>query len=294
MNSKDVSRVDMYDVIHKICRNNYSVLSTYTPFVTVFTVFEDKLDELKGWIKNEVKSTGGYALDKNKRRRLLESESLYLSSKLYNYAILAGLDELKRRVKYAPYELKQASEKELAGISHQLAMDASDNLAGLAPYLIDAAWLTAFGARINDFLAFTGTYAYAVAERKKAREEGTRLVKEIGEWLRNALDPAMDHFRESEHFIFANYKNGRKIVNPGSRTPALKGKVTDAEGNPLKGLKVVIAGTQRKSITTPLGNFKFISLKSGRITVLVLEGKKEVARKEVGVPHDGVVEITVR
>lgn len=291
MTDQEIARMGMYNVVQKICRDEYTVLSAYAPFVTVFTVYENILIELKSWLMKQLDNPAGIVIDKNKRRKWLEDDASLLSAALFVYARGASLMELSRRVKYAPYKLATVNEKELLGICHQLLSDGEDNLAGIAPFLIDAAWLLAFEAKINDFMSFIGAPASARADKKKATEEIKRLVPEIGLWLREALDPVMEYFKAQDSLLYATYKNGRKIVDSGSRKPALKGCVVDSEGNPMKGLIVRIAGTTRKSITSAKGNFRFIQMKAGKYMVVVFDKKTELVRKTVDVPHEGILNV---
>ena len=142
-----------------------------------------------------------------------------------------------------PTRLQRASEQELTGICHQLWQDAQANLALLAPYLIDALWLTAFEAKIDAFVALIGAPASARADIRKATEEVNRLVKAAAECLRLNLDPLMTYFELHDNTLYSTYRNCRKLISPATEKPALKGKVTDTEGKPLKGLQVTIAGT---------------------------------------------------
>ena len=293
MDNYERARIGVFDVIRKICRNNYAVLSTYAPFVTIFTDFESKVDELDDWLVKQAGQLEGASYDKSQRRlRLIEDAGL-LSSLLYVYAVSAGLTELMLRTKYSPTVLKHSGDRKLTGICYQLHQDGLENIAALAPFMIDAAWLNAFLTKINGFSGVIGSPAAARAVRKKATEEIKRLVPEIAFVLRHKLDPVMDYFKLQDSLLYANYRNGRKMISPPTEKPALKGKVSDTEGKPLKGLQVTIAGTQRKSITTALGNFRFKRLADGKYTLIVKEKKKEVARQVVDVPVNGEVGIII-
>jgi hypothetical protein len=287
------SQIDSFDVIRKICRDNMSVLSAFVPFNPVFEEFEDLMTGLESARVEQYDKSKGVTISKQKRRKELETATFVLSSKLYVYAKSAVLEELERRVKYTPSDLKYALEKELGGICHQLTNDANANLAGLAPFGIDSGWMSAYVAKIDAFLSLVGAPRSAIEDTKKATAAIKRLIPEISTLLREKLDPIMVHFDETHHSLYGVYKLGRKIVRQGSRSPALKGHVTDSEGNPIKGLIVRIAGTTRKSITSAKGNFRFIQMKMGKVTVVVFDKKKELVRKEVGVPHEGILNLEI-
>lgn len=289
MIDRERSAINAFDVVRKICLNHWDVLSLYAPFVVAYGVFDVMHTELYNQLVKQRVNPGGYTMEKRARRQVVEKDASLLSNALFLYAKKEGLQELAMKVKYAPSALKLANEKELVGISSQLTNDANAHLGGLAFYGIDALWLASFVSKTNYFLDFAGTPASVREDRKKATAEIKRLVAEIRRHLRENMDVLLQNFRDSQPLIYGEYKHGRKIVETGSRTPALKGKVTDTEGKPLKGLQVLIAGTQRKSITTALGNFKFISLKPGKKTLIVKEGKNEVGKKVVEVPCEEVL-----
>ena len=59
MNDAESSKVDMFDVVRRICRKNMAVLSEFTPFVAVFTGFETLLKELEdNQMKQHVRPEG--------------------------------------------------------------------------------------------------------------------------------------------------------------------------------------------------------------------------------------------
>lgn len=287
-------KVSMYNVILNICKENYDILSTLTPFVSVFSVFENKVNELEGWLVKQGYDTTGITVDKNDSRKALEQDAYLLSSALFAYSKDQGLETLALQVKYTPTGFATAEGQKLTGICHELLKVANEHLAGLEPYQVDAAWLTAFEGKITDFMNWINAPASAREERRKATEEANRLVKEINDWLRFRLDPLMELFAYKDRMVYGTYRNGRKTIKPAVEKPDLRGTVTDSEGKPLNGLKVKVAGTQRKSITTAKGNFRYMRIKNGSYTLLVMEGKKEIARKQVTVPMEGErVEIIV-
>ena len=293
MNDFQRSQSNMFDVVLNLCRINYGVLSAYVPFVPLFAQFEGYVSELSGWLIKQSDRPEGITIAKNKRRKALEAAAVRLSDVLVVYARVNGLPELERRSKFTPSQLRNAAEAELTGICYQLHSDAADHIGDLAPYLIDAAWLTAFMALIDALVALTGAPASARAAIHEATTEVNRLLKTTASFLRLYFDPMMTHFATTAPDLYSDYRNSRKLTGRISEKPALRGRVSDTEGNPLKGLKVTIAHTQRKSITTALGNFRFKRIATGSYLLIVKEGRKEVARKEVRVPAGGEVVVVV-
>ena len=291
MNDRESFAIDMFDVVKKICTENMVELSAYVPFNAVYADFEALLAELQDARLAQYDLSKGLTTSKQKRRVELEKATFVLSSKLCMYAKMEDIAELERRSKYSPSKLKLAMEKELGGICHQLMKDANAHLPGLAPFGVDAAWMLAYEARVDAFMSLVGAPKSAIADTKKATADIKRLIPAISDLLRHRLDLIMSHFYETNNYLYGIYKAGRKIVQQGSHPPDLKGKVTDTEGKPLKGLRVMIAKTTRKSITSDIGNFRFKRLADGKYTLIVKEKKKEVGRQEVTVP--GEVEIVV-
>ena len=287
------AQTNMFDVVKKICSIHYVTLSGYLPFVPVYERFVNLRKELADWLMKQAVNPKGIAADKLWRRAEAEADAWQLTTSLGSCARVHKLPELEQRSKIRPSGLRMASEKELTGICYQLHSDATTHIGLLAPYLIDAAWLTAFKAKIDAFVDFIGAPAFARSEIRKATAEVNRLVKEIALLLRSELDPLLERFVYTAPVVYSDYRNSRKLISPATEKPALKGKVTDTEGKPLKGLQVTIAKTARKSITTALGNFHFKRLADGKYTLIVKEKKKEVARQVVEVPVNGEVGIVV-
>lgn len=288
------AKMNMFDVVLNILKLYYDYLSTLTPFVAAFNQYETMLTELETWRIKQSDDTTGITSDKNKRRKALEQDAYLLSSALFAWSKDQGLEALALQVKYTPTGFAMAEGQKLTGMCHELLKTGVEHVADLEAYGIDAAWLTAFEAKINDFMNWINAPASAREERRKATEEVNRRTKEINDWLRFRLDPLMELFAYKDSMIYGVYRNGRKTIKPGIEKPDLRGTVTDTEGNPLKGLKVKVAGTQRKSITTAKGNFRYMRMKNGSYTLIVIDGKKEIARKQVTVPMEGDrVEIVV-
>lgn len=293
MNDYQRSKSNMFDVVRKICQKNIVTLSAYIPFNPVFSEFENLCDELLEWLMKQADIPTGITITKTKRRKAIEADGFLLSSILTVYSKVNGLKELGSRVRYTITSFKMADGQKLTGMCHQLISDANEHIAGLEPYLIDAAWLTAFEGKIDAFVSITSAPAHARSNIKEATQEVNRLVIEINDLLRYKLDPLMTYFSYQDSLLYANYRNGRKTIAVGREKAALFGTVKDAAGNAVKGLKVRIVLTKRKSITTAKGNFKFKRLKDGNYTLLVFKDTKELARQTVMVPVEEGVEIIV-
>ena len=293
MNDYECAKLDMFDVLQKICRINYATFGMYAPFVSVFADFESKLTELKVQLGKQMLNSTGITLDKRKARKLLETDSELLNSVLVTFARLSGLNGLATGAKYSHSAIVAAADRELVGISHLLLMEANANLAGLAPYMITEGWIEAFEEKINRFLSYIDAPANARAETVKAGQQIKLLMPEIMDLLRNYLDPIMYHFKATNSTLFANYKSSRKIIAVSSQTPALKGTVSDSNGNPQKGMIVRLQGSTRKSITTAKGNFKFMRLKAGKYSLIIYDQKTELAKLVVSSPSKEMVEVVV-
>ena len=293
MTSMENAKIKLFGVIINICEENLSALSGLLPFEPVFNEFKSLFDELEKALITQGNDIRGVVSTKLKRRKSLENTALILSDAMFTYANSVGAFDLAANVHYAPTRLKKAKDRELVGICTQLTLISNGYMPQLAPYGIDVAWMSAFEDKISDFVAFIGAPANARSEKAKATEKVKILFPQLSAFLKLRLDPMMTLYKESFPDIYGQYKAGRKMVRPATEKPALKGKVTDTEGKPLKGLQVTIAKTARKSITTALGNFRFKRLADGTYTLIVKEKKKEVARQAVEVPVSGEVEIII-
>jgi len=294
MNDFQRAQTNMFDVVRKLCRTYYAILSAYMPFVAVFDEFESLRDELSEWLAKQADQPKGIAISKMKRRLLLEEDAFVLSNALVAYARLYDQAELENRTNFTPSKLRKAAESELIGYCVQLLQDGEAHLPGLAPFHIDSPWLTAFESKIDTFTAMLGAPSFARSEIRKATGEVNRLTKSISACLRLKLDPLMSHFKTIESRIYLDYRNGRKLIKVASEKPKLSGRVTDSEGNALKDLKVIVQGKHRKSFTTAKGRFLFTRIVDGQYTLVVKDGRKVLATMQVQSPSDQVVIVVDR
>ena len=66
------------------------------------------------------------------------------------------------------------------------------------------------------------------------------------------------------------------IVGPSAANVSVGGRVTDALGNPLRGVTVTLAGTDatRNAITSPFGYYQFDDVTSGQTYVISAASKR--------------------
>ena len=126
----------------------------------------------------------------------------------------------------------------------------TDDQPALAPFNVDAAYITNFGAKLNAFYDIVSAPTISSNERKAATAELDSRIKTITYFLTHELDKAMLVLKASQPNFYSRYVYARSIINNGIRhtktqTGILKGVVKDETTD------LVIANAIIEIINTP-------------------------------------------
>jgi hypothetical protein len=151
----------------------------------------------------------------------------------------------------------------------------------LAPFNVDAAYITNFGAKLNAFYDIVSAPTISSNERKAATAELDSRIKTITYFLTHELDKAMLVLKASQPNFYSRYVYARSIINNGIRhtktqTGILKGVVKDETTD------LVIANAIIEIINTPtlvlsdeLGEFTIVNIPPNTYDIKVSIGDYE-------------------
>ncbi|MCX6352891.1 MAG: carboxypeptidase-like regulatory domain-containing protein [Bacteroidetes bacterium] len=292
MTQYEENNLNMLRLVKQLLDDNYTQMDFYTPYVEVYNEFNQMFDAIISETENQQSANKGYRLLKIKLKDDLIEASIDLCYMAHRWAMANDDTSMVMVTDMRPYKYIKMREREFAGAILELHDALAAKQTELEPMGITVEKLASFKAAGVEYTGQIGRPKEAIEIGKNATERLKSLFIDARTLLREKMDRAINYYRLTHRDVFDLYRLFRRVKAVSTEVPAIKGVVKDAEGRPLKGLIVRIAGVvRRKSTTTAMGKFKFIRLGEGKFTLHIYEGKKQIAVAKVtaGVPAEVVV-----
>ncbi|MBL7766799.1 MAG: carboxypeptidase regulatory-like domain-containing protein [Chitinophagaceae bacterium] len=278
MNSKYESKLNMYRAVKQICDEYNTTLSTNTGMSNALNTYKLKLTSLINTVASEAEIIKGIAIDKKMAKSNLSQLSTEVAAIIWAYASEIGNFTLQQSVHYSFTDLSRMKDDLLSPICQNIYNVANDNSAVLIDYGMTPTLLVSLQTAIDDYSVAVPKPRSAKSIKMVYTQNIAALIKEINSILKNRLDKLSLSFNSTDPDFVKAYFNARIIIDPNTTTTQLKGKITDAEGNPLKMALVSIVGqsiTPKK--TSVSGNFSFKPIPHGSYQIQVsLEGYEPI------------------
>ena len=286
MDSIQKSKLSMGMATRDYCLPNTAITTPLPNFQTNFTTVQNTIPQIQAIAELQDFDKTGIAENKGQLKTTLCVLSDDYSRKLTTFAKFTNNTLLLREVKISATELKRCADADLKTKAQELYDRAQTNLAALATYGITAATQTTLQTAITAFNTAIPKPRLGINERKQATEQLAVLFKSVDAALAN-MDSAVEIIRLTQPNFYNGYKNARKIIETGSNTLAVKGKVIDAiNGEPLKNaiISFVLTGDATMMKTTN-GNGKLTkktAAKGGFMVKSLAEGTYQVTISKPG------------
>ncbi len=234
MNKQQESRLSMY-LSFRDYQSAYKATTDPLPnYTDNSTTFENTIVQLQDVAEEQKISKKGVTDLKNNLKESLIVPSADYARKLGVFAKFTNNPTLAQEVKFSESKIRQAADTAVRDYAQIVYDRAQSNLAALATYGITAATQAALLAGIT-------AYNDSIGKPGAGRTESTQTTKLLDKLFKTAdtalenMDAAVEIIRVSQPAFYTGYKNARKIVETGTGSLAIKGKVTDARtGEPVK------------------------------------------------------------
>jgi hypothetical protein len=281
MNSKQNVKLKMYIAVRDFLTKFLSIVSVLPNFEKYFTALKNAITSIQSSSEHQELDNSGTTSSKNDLKKTLARLAADTARKLVAYASSIKNIVLETEINYSESELIKMTDIKLINAAKLIYSRAQENLTVLEPYFVTAATQTAFQTAITNFEKSTATPRVATAESSQSTQQLAQGYIDADKAL-DDLDKVIDIICLTQVDFYHGYKTVRKQVGPGGSVAAVKVKVTDIAGNPLKGVKVTLtlqvpANTNGRTVIT-----KKTAEKGGILIRNASEGTYDVTAKLPG------------
>jgi hypothetical protein len=256
MNKNQNAKFKMYRATEKHCGDNTEITKNMPAFVTAFNNFKAIIADINETTQAKSVVLRGIAIDKNESRQNLGSKVNEIAGLIFAFASATGNNTLKQEVNVSEARLLQNNEERFVSRCQNVYAKGVENVALLADYGINNQTLNDLRAALDDYLAKSPNTRTAASNRKTLNANLTVLFKQADTVLKEQMDKLIVVFRAEHPDFVTTYETNRIIIDAGSKTTQLKGKVTSqSDGQPIKGAVVTVVEANLTVLTDAKGEY---------------------------------------
>jgi len=238
------------------------------PGATVLVdTFLDTLDAINAKVELQSTDISGYAAAKATKKETMVDKILFLSMNGKSLAVTNEDEVLEGEMNWTKSNLLRLPDTVAASTSKRIV----DLVEGLLPEIVDYGVTVPIiaDARVSvaDFRAAMSTPRTNIVDRSDSTKSIATLIRKCTKILKK-IDVKIGPSAESFPEYVSKYFESRRVIRTGTRTLALKGTVTDADGVPLEKVTITFEGLRLVKKTTAKGNFQVKHFEPGTYTAI--------------------------
>ncbi len=286
----------MLRVVEGICDAHTAAWSSLPFFGTAKATLSANLIALTAAIGQQSTGTKGATAQKKIYRTAMEEDLLRLAAAVQLHCRFSGDETAAREASLTPSGISVMGDNGLLGLAVRIEGRANDiGAAGLLPYGVDGAFLTAFTLKLESYQNSIDNPSQAEQEQMKSTADIARILKESLTLLDTQLDVATELIKAAQPNFYAEYWTARKIEDAGHAPRTLTVCVTDSTtGKPLERVKASLMPGKLKRKTSPAGRFYVQTLATGLYTLTLVREGYALVVQEVRVDKGGRAEVVVQ
>ena len=179
-----------------------------------------RLDAITATSALQITPTTGQTVNRNQVMDTAITATLAIAGRVQSFARSRKLAVLESKVRLRPTSFAATRLANRIPLMQQVCDAAGDVLAELADFGVTEASLTDLQAKIDAANAVKTALRAAVVDRRVATARLVEQFRELGEFLRNDLDPLVNSLRQGNPEGWATYRVARDILNQPRPTPA--------------------------------------------------------------------------
>lgn len=208
-----------------------------------FTVFEVRLRRLNINYEQAQKKTGGITTGKQELKKQLAQEVAAIASPAHAWAFHNNDHVLLASTDYDENDLLRLNDTAMEKTCATILDMVEQRNSTLGEYVLPVLMIANAQSLCDAFRGDTPAPRNAVAARSTISKECSRESDSLVALLEETIDRMIKTYKTSDPVFHEEYFSNRIIVDPGSRTTRITGKVTDQfTGNPLH--KAVVTATE--------------------------------------------------
>jgi hypothetical protein len=179
-----------------------------------------RLDVITATAALQILPTTGQTVNRDQVLDIAITATLAVAGRVQSYAHSRKLPVLESKVRLRPTSFTATPLANRIPLMQQVCDAAGDVLAELADFGVTEASLTDLQTKIDAANAVKTSLRAAVVDRRVATAKLVEQFRELGEFLRNDLDPLVESLRQGNPEGWATYRVARDVLNQPRPTPA--------------------------------------------------------------------------
>lgn len=222
MNQTLENKLSMYLAVQKVCADNNSIWSGIVACATAITDLQTKVNQIVTVRQIQENSPAGITQDKSAKREAMIDMAMFVKGAVQTFATNTGNNELFESVKYSFSDMKRPADTICRDRALLIHNKATEVVASLSTYGVDATVLTSFLTAINDFAAIMATPRTAKSAIKAATTALNQLFVDTDLIIKRKIDLLMLQFKITNTSFYNTYLNARQIIDLGKGSMTLE------------------------------------------------------------------------
>jgi hypothetical protein len=229
------------------------------------------------------KSLVGHQLEKTSSKEALVKRAMTIVFLIKAYAIDEENLVLEAEMKAHSFSsLYYFRGSRTADYTEKIFKTATEFQTVLQPFGVTQLVIDNATSLLNEFRAELSKPRNAIVDRKGTTLKIANLFEECNRILYQ-LDTRVNAIQETQPAFWQDYFSNRIIVDYKGRTLALRGKIVNEAGNPIRNVIVAIPSIGLETKTTEKGNYEFKSLPAGILTLKFNKVNYQETSENVGI-----------
>ncbi|MBI3502286.1 MAG: hypothetical protein HY063_10880 [Bacteroidetes bacterium] len=242
MDNIQFNQLNMFRSVSKHASKHQPITDTIVAFKNGIIALNVKITAIQTTSGEADLAISGVTENKNQLQEALVQSTFSHISPTMAYAVSINDTTLEGEMNYSITDLQRLNDDQLGQDAQTLLGIVNNLISSLSDYGITPATINSWQQDINNYLAVLANPRIAITHRATLNEELVTIFKEANTILKKTLDPISVSFKANNKQYLSDFEKARVIVDLGSGTTRIKGKVTilSADGEPKYNAKIKI------------------------------------------------------
>lgn len=217
MKATQSNKLRRYQTLEGVLEQHSAVWSPLPAFARAVTELSGIIPQVTDALQTQSRAYGS-TQEKEAALAALGDAAHEVAGAVFSCAAENADYKLMCRVKFSRTDITKGRESVVVARCRDIHAAASEDVAALADYGVNAAKLTAFKKKIDGFEALQTQPRQDISNRSAATQQLRQLLRQADEILRKRIDPLVVQFKASAPEFYNAYQAARSIVDaPGAR-----------------------------------------------------------------------------
>ena len=227
MDDKQRNRFTMLLATRDFLKKDEPIFGSNPTFKSGFVALDGALPKIETLIKIQEIDLRGHSEAKKEKSHILVHSAVPICKEMVAYAFAVNNDVLRQEINFSKSALQSLAAVDLPPTIQLIIDRATENLAALAPYGIEAPMLTILDTYNADFRDSISDPRQAIVGRKTVTEKLDEALDEAVAICKEQLDNLIYIYETSHPEFYKGYKSVRIIIDLHGKT-----KKTDPKPDP--------------------------------------------------------------